>query len=75
MRPLILMTVLFLAGCVTPPTAYRSLDGKDDEARARMLAKCKAQAMTVHEEGWTGAAIAADVRDNCMRAEGYVKVE
>lgn len=70
---LILMTLL--AGCATPPTAYRSLDGATDEARTRTLAKCKAQAAMVPGEGFAAGAIAASTRDNCMRAEGFVKVE
>jgi hypothetical protein len=75
MRVVALILMTLLAGCATPPTAYRSLDGATDEARARMLAKCKAQAMMAPGEGWSGAAIAGSVRDNCMRAEGFVKVE
>jgi hypothetical protein len=71
MRALVL--ILLLAGCATPPEAYRSLDARSDEYRARTLAKCKVQAMMAPGEGWAGAAAAESVRDNCMRAEGFVR--
>jgi hypothetical protein len=70
-----LIVITLLAGCATPPTAYRSLDGRSDEARARVLANCKVKAAMVPDEGWAGAAMAESVRDNCMRAEGFVRVE
>jgi hypothetical protein len=45
----------------------------DQETMTRTLARCKSQAALIPEEGAVGGLMAMNTRDNCMRADGWVR--
>lgn len=64
--------VLSLAGCATAPTHYHK-DGGSEEDLQRTLARCRVQALQTPGDGAYGAMAAGAVRENCLRAEGWIK--
>ena len=75
MRMVVLLMALALAGCAT--TLRYTKPGGSDEEMQRTLAGCKVKQATAMApaQDWAGVAVASTVRDNCMRAEGWVKTE
>jgi len=68
-----ILIALPLGGCAATTAQQYAKAGASQEETERQLAKCKVQGAMVPGEDWTAAAIAGQVRDNCMRGEGYVK--
>lgn len=68
-----LAVAIACGGCAM--TLHYSKPGASDEELQRTLAGCKVQAAMVPEQGAVGAMIAGQTRDNCMRAQGWVRTD
>lgn len=70
MRELLIVAAsVMLAGCATSIHYVKA--GGTEEERERTLAGCKVKAAMVPDAGAFTGPIAANTRDNCMRAEGW----
>lgn len=61
-----------LAGCTAAPAHYAKPGGSEEELQ-RTLARCRVQALMTPGDGVYGAMAAGAVRENCLRAEGWIK--
>jgi hypothetical protein len=68
----ITVCLCLLFGCATAPARYVKTGGSEEEMQ-RTLAGCRVQAAMTPGDGAWGALMASGVKENCMRAQGWIR--
>ncbi len=68
----IFVSVVLLTGCATAPARYLKTGGSEEEMQ-RTLAACRNEAIMVPDGGGWGLVKASVVKENCMRAHGWIR--
>lgn len=68
----IAVCLCLLLGCATAPARYIKTGGSEEEMQ-RTLAGCWNEGLMAPGQGLGGAVTASIVRENCMRAHGWIR--